>query len=579
MRKKSLILKKSLSSSKKKTDSQSKKDINISVSGSIIQANDLTYPQSWINANSYWKKHTELHNRDFDKLNSSQKNNKQLHDLYVSQKKLRKKYDSRGLYPLFIPRLQGKALVASNELVSLKTLSEIPVSDFYVEKTILLSKEEKKRNIISSGGQNLQARVNRKTLKYEGLFYQRGNKQKPINFAKAKEIRVDSDNAGHFIAYANNLYAFDDPVRKNVRFDSKGELQSANKLKSMKFLAGNIVDSANYERNKDVRDFLQKKLGRSMAYRNSSGKTANLNLSEQQLAICDFINSEDYVIQVKTPDRTIDLPYTPRDIKDSNNVIFKFEDKTKSRKMLNSDDLLRIVVSKLNIETDTAQSMIESLYHSGWINYPRATVERAEEVPIKLTKDISSFQGTTTEKSILDIIKSSWEAYENNTSYMQEGKWILSVDGETITSIEGFNLADTPHLYTKEQIDIDIEMKGITDELLTNFLITNEIGTPATRSILLKQLRESGVVSKQQNNTYVLDGRGIVLAGSYEVMKNNEWVTFDLKKQISKAKTIEELNKILTELKPLSKTTKNNIIIKGEMLLEIQEDLQRLDEI
>lgn len=486
-----------------------------------------------------------------------------------------KDYQELGLYPFFKPIKTGYGSRASNELLPLYAFGNIESIDLLVEKQSFLTKEQKSKNWLSTAGNQIQARVN-SDLQFTGLYFQDGTPEKPLpHFAHAKEIIVDSDDAGHFIAYMNNLYT-GNSYRKNVRFDNKDELQRADKIKANRFLFKNIVDSASYERNKIIQKFLQHQAGLKLVYRDSDGKTKNVTISEQKLAICGFLYSKEAFLDVQTPDRKVSFKYKLQDIPDEAIIKMDFIPDKRKVQVLNSDDLLNAIVQRHQIEPDTTQALLENLYHSGWINYPRADIEKAEDVPIKLIKPLEEFRGGVLEKNILQMIQSANDAFASGENYIQSGNWVLKADDKIIAKKAMLNFSDLPKTYHDAEMNITVRLEGQTKEDITDYLISENIATPATRTVMLSQMKQAGIISVK-DSVYQLDTRGLIFAGAYEVLNEKSFTAIELKRKLDKAKTITEFNQILLEIKPLDSIVTSEIIKKMDDLLEYEDDLKKID--
>ncbi|MBA7500244.1 hypothetical protein ES704_02999 [subsurface metagenome] len=497
-------------------------------------------------------------------------------DKKSKQRRLLNQYAKAGLYPFFRPIKTGVGSRASNELLHLSVFENIESNDLLVEKQSFLTKEQKSMNWLSTAGNQIQARVN-KNLKFSGFYFQDGTPENPLpHFSRSKEIIVDSDEAGHFLAYTNNMYAFKDSNKKNVRFDNQGELQKADKIKAHRFFSKSIVDSASYERNKFIAKILKDEVGLKLAYRDSDGKTKNVAVSEQKLAICKYLYSKDVVLDVQTPDRKISFDYDLQDIDD--NAIIKLEFIPDKRKVqnLNSDDLLNAIVQRHQIEPDTTQALLENLYHSGWINYPRADIEKAEDVPIKLVKPIEDFRGGVLEKNILQMIDNANNAFASGENYIQFGNWVLKADNKIIAKEKMLNFADMPKTYNDEEMNITVRTEGKTRENITDYLISEKIATPATRTVMLSQMKQAGIISVK-DSLYQLDTRGIIFASAYEVLKQKSFTAIDLKRKLDKAQSISEFKQILSNIRPIDDFVKNEIVKMMNVVLEYEDDLKRID--
>jgi len=147
-----------------------------------------------------------------------------------------------------------------------------------------------------------------------------------------------------------------------------------------------------------------------------------------------------------------------------------------------------------------------------------------------LLRDINEFKGTEYERKILIIIDSADKAYKENKPYIQEGTWILQ-QGNTQLKKSGVKLIDETDYYSHEGFDISLE-RGLTPSQLTDFLIDNDITTPATKTAILSAMKEAGIVSLDKNRKYQLDRRGIYFASAFEFFDENEIETsIELKKE------------------------------------------------
>ncbi|MHA1978461.1 MAG: hypothetical protein ACW98I_16275 [Candidatus Hodarchaeales archaeon] len=220
-----------------------------------------------------------------------------------------------------------------------------------------------------------------------------GSQDKPLpHFAKFDKIIVDSDDTGHYTAYFTNYYVNDNPFKENIYFNKdriqeKVELNTPEQKKdfefrAMRFFTQQIIDSSAYRRNLAIQDAIKKDLQTSLTYRNATGQTQDVKISEQKLAICDYLYQDRAYLEIKTPEQEIILPYNIEDIPEGKPVL-KF-DYSGKYEPLNSDDLLEIGTERYGLEPDSVQAILENLYHSGWINYPRADLLKAEDEPIHL---------------------------------------------------------------------------------------------------------------------------------------------------------------------------------------------------
>ncbi|MHA1974958.1 MAG: hypothetical protein ACTSW1_18340 [Candidatus Hodarchaeales archaeon] len=239
-----------------------------------------------------------------------------------------------------------------------------------------LTESQSKMNVLSAGGNNIQASIDA-NMRFQGLYFQDGSQEKPLpHFAKFDKIIVDSDDTGHYTAYFTNYYVYDNPFKDNIYFNKDGiqskvdlstkKARDAFEFRAMRFFAQQIIDSSAYRRNLAIQDAIKKDLHTSLTYRNATGKTQDVKISEQKLAICDFLYQKQAHIEIKTPEQNISLPYDIEDIPEGKPELkFNYSEKYKP---LNSDYLLEIGTERYGLEPDSVQAILENLYHSGWIN-------------------------------------------------------------------------------------------------------------------------------------------------------------------------------------------------------------------
>ena len=517
----------------------------------------------------------------------------------IIHEKRRKEYQKKDLVPILHP-IRGKKKVGNkqpgNEVVDIKELKKIPKVDILHEKGYPQLDEHKNDSLLSTGGQNLQ-NVYSDNLEYKGVFFQDSTHEEPINhFAVANEIWVDSDDAGHYIGYMNNLFTRTDkkgnpdPFYPNVRFKTKDGFttpKAVTEHQAMRFWVGNHIDSAGYRRNlvlsaPVVRQLVGKK---ALSYRSAQGKNVTFKLSEQKLAICNAIYNPKKLIIIKTADipSGISFPFIAHDImiKPEDKPILAFtRNKEQELTRLTSDDMIKIMVDTMQLEPDQAQSTLEALYQAEWINYPRSDTTKAEHEHIYLLKDINKFEGTNIEKQTLQIIKDSETAYKSGSNYKDNGTWKLMNKKTVLVSTKGYKLPYMKKEYTKDEFDITIQSKGINSSDLTQFISDNEIGTPATRMTQFAELKEAGIV-KKIGDVYVVDKRGLILSATYDYYNENSWSVINLKQQLKDEESVDRMIDLLGFIQPLTKEEKNKAIkeIKAvsKELIEGEKDIATLD--
>lgn len=517
----------------------------------------------------------------------------------IIHEKRRKEYTKRDLVPILHP-IRGKQKTGNkqpgNEVVDIKELKMIPKVDILHEKSYPELEEHKNDSLLSTGGQNLQ-NVYSDNLEYKGVFFQDSTFEEPINhFAVANEIWVDSDDAGHYIGYMNNLFTRTDkkgnpdPYYPNVRFKTKDGFtkpKAVNEPQAIRFWVGNHIDSAGYRRNlvlsaPVIRQLIGKK---ALSYRSAQGKNITFKLSEQKLAICNAIYNPKKLIIIKTADMPsgISFPFIAHDIKikpEDKPILAFTRNKEQELTRLTSDDMIRIMVDTMQVEPDQAQSTLEALYQAEWINYPRSDTTKAEHEHIYLLKDINEFEGTSIEKQTLQIIHDSETAFKAKENYKDNGTWKLINKNTVLVSTEGYKLPYMKKEYTNDEFDISIQSKGINPSDLTKFISDNEIGTPATRMTQFAELKEAGIV-KKVGDVYVVDKRGLILSATYDYYNENSWSVINLKQQLKDEESVDRMIDLLGFIQPLTKEEKEKAIkeIKAvsKELIEGEKDIATLD--
>jgi hypothetical protein len=471
------------------------------------------------------------------------------------QKILLKQYEEDNLYPVYYPN-QSKNIVNLEEL-----RNNLPEYKIIAEKPEYISKDEKEVGVTTKGNQ-VQTRYFDENL--YGVFYQKASKASKDNpaptlykIADNGEIRVDDDDAGHYIAYIINAYAMDNLKLKNVRFNNQGELQVIDMKKAMRFRAKNILDSAGFQQNKALTDAIRDNLGKNALVYRDQGNNKQLNVSEQKLQIANFVHSDRVDLDVDLVDQPTNLTFDYRleDIPDGQKPMLEFESYQDQKvQRLNSDMLLRAAVKKLNLEPDSAQALIETLHRQEWITYPRASVEKAEEVPIKIEegKKVEDFTGTFQERQLLELVEASENAYNEDKNFIRYGDWVLKTEGgaEITKGRSQILFAGDKEQYLTEEFDIRIAPRGISPEELTTELISNDIGTAATRTSLLQELKQAGIISSRKDR-YIIDNRGLYFVAAYNVLKRELTTNGEIKnvKNLTrKMKSIEIAGKMQQEV-------------------------------
>ncbi|MHA2243873.1 MAG: hypothetical protein ACXADY_02800 [Candidatus Hodarchaeales archaeon] len=96
-------------------------------------------------------------------------------------------------------------------------------------------------------------------------------------------------------------------------------------------------------------------------------------------------------------------------------------------------------------------------------------------------------------------------------------------------------MGSTSQQSTKKDEGFDITLeRGLSPSDLTNFLIANDITTPATRTAIISAMKEAGILSLDKNREYQIDRRGIYFASAYQFFEENDIeLSIDLKKKIN----------------------------------------------
>ncbi len=501
---------------------------------------------------------------------------KDSYDRLEEQERLREIYQQKHLIPMYEPIKAPAGVRASSNLIdpALFQPQNLEKFDIVVEKPSEIPKDKKKNlKVLSLGGQNLQASID-DNLRFKGFYFQDGSQTDPLpHFGDYDTIQLqnDSDPAGHYSSYILNYYVKGDPKLKNVDF-GRGKLEMANEFKAMRFLAQQIVTSSAFRRNKAIDDVIVFNMDSSLKYRNSSGQDVNLAVTDEKLAITNYLFEDETKLHVKTPDQTLIFDFKAKDLPENVKPRLEFEWNNKSFQPLDSDTLLQTLVDREGMEPGSVQAILESLHASGWINYPRADVEKALDDPIFVTKPFEMFKGTKQEKDILMLILNA-----EGENYIKDGFWRLYYGNDVIAKVEGRVFGKNSFIYSDDQLDIDVKKQGKTPQELTEFVIKNNINTPATRTLQLAELKQSGVVSLV-NGVYQLDKRGITMKAAHTWNGKNSFDGIKLKQKIRKAKSVDELTKIISGIQPIDRGIAiDEISIIAQDLIEAQDDLSDLE--
>lgn len=500
-------------------------------------------------------------------------------------------YVEQGKYPFWA----GK----SNNLVPFEHFENLPRRKAIAEKDGYFSEAEKtdSNNYTTTKGNHIQIRMDREVV--QGVYSQRrsgASEKKPTpTLFKTKEVRVDDDDIGHYIAFLNSLYAWGDGylpymyVKKGERFVAR----SPDPLKVNRAHVKSMLDTAGYRQANVVRKIIRAELKAkdALVYRDVKGSPQDLSLSEQQLAIAHALVDPKLKIIAKTPHGMITFDveeFTDFDVSENTveKVYFVDDKAVVIGSKLTSDDLLLASVRKWNMEPETAQALAESLFRQGWITYPRTDSEKAEvsDVGIELIKgrNFEDFNGSKEERKILQIIYEANKALASGKQYFRKGRFVLKLGDTEIFSNQQMVFADERTEFQGDEVDLSVEKKGKNPEELTQFLIENEIGTPATRTQLLAELRRAGIITTSiQNNEriYRLDQRGLYMASAYDyLLQNPKSKTTELGRRVKNAQSIEEVKAIWESFEFVDEEAlKEHIERKVAEYLELEKDISMID--
>lgn len=503
--------------------------------------------------------------------------------------KKHQEYKKLGLIPFYYPNDTYK-------VVDPKKFNDLQYYQIVAEKKELLSKEEQKEKkfFISTGN-----KINTQVLngRWVGVYFQRDSGVKASNpiskLAKAQEIRVDNNDIGHVIAFNYNLYGWNDPFRKNVRIVGLEGLQSPDPFKVSRAYSKSILDSLATRQNNAVRDSIRNIISpNALKYRNLDGVTSDVKISEQKLQIARAVMDRRAKIHVRTVERDFTFYHTIEDFKEKTPVLY-FEAIETTPKPLDTDTLLKVIVKKFRIEPDSAQATLEQLHNTGWITYPRKDQMDASLEPIRLQegKKLEDFTGTIQEHEILRIVNEADIYYKKGEQFIQLGQWILQSgdlilksptdEGKEKGQIET-RLATEPEKYNHEDFDIMVLKDNVTPDELLAFLITHNIGTPATRTTQLSELKQAGIITLKEGG-YQLDQRGFFFVAGLNVLEENDLKSaIQLQEELRQVKEtdnyIEEFKNIVNKYKFLDQSYLTEEISKeGKRLLEAEQDLAYLE--
>jgi hypothetical protein len=511
-------------------------------------------------------------------------------------------YDKKKLmyfYQATLPRGANKG-ARQNDLVPMSDFDNMQEAKFLIEKEEVLEDADitfTRKDVVLTGGNELQSSFDDE-LNFVGLFDQRISKKGEWipHFATGKDLKivVDDDGAGNYMAYMNNLYAYNDPMKENMYFPTAdGSLtevgRSPDLLKVYRFWGSQLANSAAHRRNRIIPVIVSevlkpKESGKftPLKYRTSLGSMKDFNVTDQSLKLADFVYDPDATLEFHTAETMIEFEFEQEtDLSDSlttdSTVVLEFIEDKEDPQFLTSDLLVSTMVKEHGLDPVAAQVLLENLYQQGWIDYPRKSNERARTDPVKLKRDLKNFRGTAQEREMLTLVHKATEAKKQGKNFILKGNWIVSVNKEKVLVKPDTKTVLIPDKYSSDQFDVRVNRDGRSDDAITEFMQTNQIGTPATRMVLLANMKEAGILTKI-NNRYVLDARGIVLASTYQHFEGKTFNASDLAAKINTAEDIDEIEAILSEIKPIPReSTIKSIKEMADPRIEAQKDIAVLD--
>lgn len=513
------------------------------------------------------------------------------------QKAIYDSYLRKDLIPVYI----GK----SSELIPIQMFSDLPKTEWVAESSQKmegrltksdLKDEEKFRTL---RGNQIQTQISKKTGKFVGFYYQNKKKENfmPTLF-NAEKIRVDPDAIGHFQAWFIQEYANPDLKFYNENFKE----YSLNFDLAMRGMSSSILDSKAFFRNRIVKKVIKDAFGSSaLAWLPKGGKPRDLSVSDQMVRACGLIVQDSVDIEVSSPDFVATFPWKKiHEFKEQKpKLVFKVKGKPKIEP-LDSDTLLRIGMRKMKMESTAVQNLLEALYQQRWISYPRANITKAEAEPIRIRNPKTGkviedghkaqalvkkeFKGTLHEKQLIDLIVKSQIALKQKKPFLQEGHWeLVSGDLSLDSKRKDYLLiVGEPTVYVSNQIDIDVGERGVREEDLVADLIYENVATPSTRTAMLEELKNAGVLSRRANKL-ILDRRGYYLAALDKFYTENEIERSYQLKNILPNLNVKQMKTVVSSFDWIpdesARKAEMNKYLKKEAnaLLKAEEDLAYLD--
>lgn len=199
--------------------------------------------------------------------------------------------------------------------------------------------------------------------------------------------------------------------------------------------------------------------------------------------------------------------------------------------------------------------------------------------------NIGSTEGSKEERKILEVIDQANKFLSKGLPYQLWGKWELRLgENEAIKQEEpNFIFAGSETLFDDSQFDLQAGKVGVDNETITKFLIDNEVGTSATRTAQLQELKQSGILSsKIDNNSRIFTGdqRAFYLKVGYEYLKGKNGSGLELSREIKNSKTLDGVLEILNKFEQVNQNEFREFIKQGVLdYREAEKDLERIDEL
>lgn len=469
-----------------------------------------------------------------------------------------------------------------------------------IEKSVLTN-EDKFRTL---KGNQLQTKVNYNNGKFAGLYYQnaKAKNQLPTCYY-ADFMRVDPDPIGMYQAWILQQYA--NPDMK--LFDEDGKETPLDHQLATRGLAGSIIDTKAFRRNDIVRSSIKDAFGdSSLVWLPKGGSPRDLSVSDQMVRACGLLIKRTVDMEVRNPDFTISFPeFKIREFKEGTPKLVFNAIGDPVIEPLDSDTLLQVSMQKLKMESIVIQNLLEALYQQNWISYPRASITKADKEPIRIKNPVTGkiygkgegieaevfvndsvkgFKGTLHERQLMSLIVKSMIAYDQGKPFKITGEWVLK-SGELAEKSSRQNyivIAGDPVKYTADQLDISVGDRGVREDDLVGSLIEQDVATPSTRTAMLEELKNAGVLSRR-GERLVVDRRGYYMAALDDFYTKNDFErSYQLKNKLADA-SVSEMQDLVVNFDWINKNSdrynkiKDYIFTEGNLLIEAESDLAYLE--